>query len=202
MISLLARSQDDAPLADVPFGDHLINPRKATPIDIPSPYEFYQYWINTDDRDVERFLALFTLLPLEEVKRYGQLTGAELREAKEVLAFETTKITHGEAEAKKAREASHMAFGNKEGSLDAMPTTSLQKKRIKQGITAWELFAETGLCTSKGEARRLISQGGGYVNGSRLKGVDEVITEEHIREGIIILRAGKKRYHRVVLKEK
>jgi tyrosyl-tRNA synthetase len=168
---------------------------------LTSPYEYYQYWINTDDRDVERFLALFTLLPLEEVRRYGQLTGADLREAKEVLAFETTKITHGEAEALKAREASHMAFGNKEGSLDAMPTTSLQKKRIEQGMSAWELFAETGLCASKGEARRLISQGGGYVNGSRLTGIDEVITEGHIREGAIILRAGKKRYHRVVLKE-
>jgi tyrosyl-tRNA synthetase len=168
---------------------------------LTSPYEYYQYWINTDDRDVERFLSLFTLLPLEEVRRYGQLTGADLREAKEVLAFETTKITHGEAEALKAREASHMAFGNKAGSLDAMPTTSLQKKRIEQGISAWELFAETGLCASKGEARRLISQGGGYINGSRLEGIDEVITEAHIREGVIILRAGKKRYHRVVLKE-
>ena len=82
-----------------------------------------------------------------------------------------------------------------------MPTTSLQKERIKRGITAWELFSETGLCTSKGEAKRLISQGGGYVNGSRLKGIDEVITEEYIRGGAIILRAGKKRYHRVVLKE-
>lgn len=82
-----------------------------------------------------------------------------------------------------------------------MPTTSLQKERINRGITAWELFAETGLCTSKGEARRLISQGGGYVNGSRLKGIDDVITTEHFREGAVILRAGKKRYHRVVLKE-
>ena len=169
--------------------------------ELTSPYEYYQYWINTDDRDVERFLALFTLLPLDEVKRYGQLTGADLREAKEVLAYEATKINHGEAEATNAREASHMAFGNKEGSLDAMPTTSLQKKRFKQGITAWELFAETGICASKGEARRLISQGGGYVNGKRLTGIEEVITDEHIREGTIILRAGKKRYHRVVLKE-
>jgi tyrosyl-tRNA synthetase len=167
--------------------------------ELTSPYEYYQYWINTDDRDVERFLALFTFLPLEEIRQYGQLTGADLREAKEVLAFEATKVTHGEEEAMKAREASRMAFGNGEGSLDSIPTTSLQKERIKQGITAWELFAETGLCASKGEARRLISQGGGYVNGSRLKGIDEVITEEHIREGTIILRAGKKRYHRVVL---
>jgi tyrosyl-tRNA synthetase len=168
--------------------------------ELTAPYEYYQYWINTDDRDVERFLALFTFLPLEEINRYGQLTGADLREAKEVLAFEATKITHGEAEAKKAREASRTAFGNEEGSLDAMPTTTLQKGRLKQGITACELFVETELCTSKADAKRLISQGGAYVNGRRLQGIDEVITEGHLREGDIILRAGKKRYHRVVLK--
>jgi tyrosyl-tRNA synthetase len=169
--------------------------------ELTAPYEYYQYWINTDDRDVERFLALFTFLPLEEINRYGQLTGADLREAKEVLAFEATKITHGEAEARKAREASRTAFGNEEGSLDAMPNTTLQKGRLKQGITAYELFVETELCTSKADAKRLISQGGAYVNGRRLNGIDEVITEGHLREGDLILRAGKKRYHRVVLKE-
>jgi tyrosyl-tRNA synthetase len=169
--------------------------------ELTAPYEYYQYWINTDDRDVERFLALFTFLPLEEINRYGQLTGADLREAKEVLAFEATKITHGEAEAKKAREASRTAFGNEEGSLDAMPNTTLQKGRLKQGITAYELFVETELCTSKADAKRLISQGGAYVNGRRLQDIDEVITEGHLREGDLILRAGKKRYHRVVLKQ-
>ncbi len=167
--------------------------------ELTAPYEYYQYWINTDDRDVERFLALFTFLPLEEVKRYGQLTGADLREAKEVLAFEATKITHGEEEAAKARETSRMAFGNEEGNLEAMPTTTLRKGRLEKGVTAWELFAETDLCTSRGEAKRLISQGGAYVNGKRLNGIDELITAEHLQEGTIILRAGKKRYHRVVL---
>lgn len=166
---------------------------------LTAPFDYYQYWINTDDRDVERFLALFTLLPLEEINRYGRLTGADLREAKEVLAFEATTITHGEAEATKAREASRMAFGNEEGSLEAMPTTSLPQGRLKKGITAHELFAATGLCTSKADAKRLISQGGAYVSGRRLQDIDEVITEEHIRDGAIILRAGKKRYHRVVL---
>jgi len=166
---------------------------------LTAPYDYYQYWINTDDRDVERFLALFTLLPLEEINRYGRLTGADLREAKEVLAFEATTITHGEAEATKAREASRMAFSNEEGSLEAMPTTSLEKGRLKKGITAYELFAATGLCTSKADAKRLISQGGAYVSGRRLQDIDEVITGEHIRDGAIILRAGKKRYHRVVL---
>lgn len=163
-----------------------------------SPYEYYQYWINTDDRDVERFLALFTFLPMDEVRNYGRLTGADIRKAKEVLAFEATRITHGEKEAQKARDAARMAFGGEGGSLDAMPTTSLGKGRLEKGITAYELFVEAGLCTSRGEARRLISQGGGYVNERRLDGIDELITEGHVRDGAIILRAGKKRYHRVL----
>jgi tyrosyl-tRNA synthetase len=168
---------------------------------LTSPYEYYQYWINTDDRDVERFLALFTFLPLEEVKRYGRLTGADLREAKEVLAFEATKITHGAEEAEGARETSRRAFGNEQGSLEAIATTSLDKGRLKKGIIAFELFAETGLCASKGDAKRLISQGGAYVNGRRLQEGDEVITEKHLQEGAAVLRAGKKRYHRVVVKK-
>jgi len=163
-----------------------------------SSYEYYQYWINTDDRDVERFLALFTFLPMDEIRAYGRLTGSDLREAKEALAFEATRITHGEEEATKARDASRMAFGGEGGSLEAMPTTSLEKGRLAKGITAFELFTEAGLCASRGEARRLISQGGGYVNERRLNEIDEVITEEHAKEGAIILRAGKKRYHRVV----
>ncbi len=166
-----------------------------------SPYEYYQYWINTDDRDVERFLALFTFLPLEEVKRYGRLTGADLREAKEILAFEATKITHGKEEAQGAREASRSAFGSEEGSLEAIATTALDKGRLKKGIIAFELFAETGLCASKGDAKRLILQGGGYVNGRRLQEIDDVITEADFQEGAAVLRAGKKRYHRLLVKK-
>jgi len=168
---------------------------------LTSPYEYYQYWINTDDRDVERFLALFTFLPLEEVKRYGRLTGADLREAKEVLAFEATTITHGAEEAQRAREASRMAFGNEQGSLEAMSTTSVDKGRLKKGLVAFELFAETGLCASKGDAKRLISQGGAYVSSRRIQDVDEVISEADFQEGSVVLRAGKKRFHRVVVKK-
>ena len=94
-----------------------------------------------------------------------------------------------------------MAFGGEGGSLEAIPTTFVKKKRIEEGIPALELFAEAGLCASRGEARRLISQGGGYINERRLEGADDVITAEHIRENVIILRAGKKRYHRVVLQD-
>jgi tyrosyl-tRNA synthetase len=168
---------------------------------LTSPYEYYQYWINTDDRDVERFLALFTFLPLEEVRRYGKLTGADLREAKEVLAFEATKITHGAEEAQRAREASRSAFSNGEGSLEAIATTALSRGRLKKGIIAFELFAETGLCASKGDAKRLISQGGAYVNGRRLQESDDMITEADFQEGAIVLRSGKKRYHRLVVKK-
>lgn len=166
-----------------------------------SPYEYYQYWINTDDRDVGRFLALFTFLPMDEVREYGALTGSDLRKAKETLAFEATTITHGREEAHKAREASQMAFGGAGGSLEAIPTTYVKKGRVAKGMTALELFAEAGVCASRGEARRLISQGGGYVNERRLEGADELITWEHIRENAIILRAGKKRYHRVVFQD-
>ena len=165
------------------------------------PYEYYQYWINTDDRDVSRFLALFTFLPMDEVRNYGALTGSDLRQAKEILAFEATAITHGKEEAIKAREASQMAFGGQGGSLESIPTTYVKKKRIERGIAALDLFAEAGLCATRGEARRLISQGGGYINEQRIAGVDEVITTEHIKENVIILRAGKKRYHRVVLQD-
>jgi tyrosyl-tRNA synthetase len=169
--------------------------------ELTSPYEYYQYWINTDDRDVERFLALFTLLPMDEIREYGRLHGSDLRQGKEALAFEATAIAHGKDEAQNAREASRKAFGGDEGSLESMPTTAVGKGSLKKGIAAVDLFAETGLCTSRGEARRLISQGGGYVNERRLTAIDELITEEHIKEGAIILRAGKKRYHRVVLQD-
>jgi tyrosyl-tRNA synthetase len=166
-----------------------------------SPYEYYQYWINVDDQDVERFLALLTLVPMEEVREYGGLKGADLRRSKEILAFEATKITHGEEEAKRAREASRKAFAGGGGSLEAIPTSFFGKKRLAKGVAVFELFAETGLCTSRGEARRLISQGGGYINERRLNDLNERITKEDLKEGAIILRAGKKRYHRVVLKQ-
>ena len=168
--------------------------------ELTSPYEFYQYWINVDDRDVERFLALFTFLPMEEVRRLGALQGEELREAKEVLAYEVTKFVHGEDEARRAQETSRRAFRGEAGDLEALPTTFLKEERLREGIPAYELFALTGLAATKSEARRLISQGGGYLNGERLRAFDQLITLEHLQGGKLLLRAGKKRYHRVVVK--
>jgi len=161
-----------------------------------SPYDFYQYWINTDDRDVERFLAYFTLLPMKEVRELGSLQGEELRRAKEVLAFEVTKLTHGEEEARKARDAARAAFYGA-GDISALPTTELDRASLEAGVPVVDVFVRTGLAKSKSEARRLIQQGGAYVNGERVDDVDSVLTLKDLRDGSIILRAGKKRYHRV-----
>jgi len=162
------------------------------------PYEFYQYWINTDDRDVERFLGLYTLLPLEEVRRLGQLQGADLRQAKQALAYETTKLTHGQAEADRARAASQAAFGGG-ADLSSVPSSQVPRTRLDSGIPAVDLFVEAGLAISKSEARRLIQQGGAYVNGRRIEAVDETVRREHLDGDALMLRAGKKKVHRVVV---
>jgi tyrosyl-tRNA synthetase len=165
--------------------------------DLLSPYEYYQYWINTEDADVERFLAIFTFLPMDQVGALGRLTDAEIREAKEILAFEATKVLHGEAAAREARDTSRKLFAGK-GASDAVPTTEVEPATLAAGILAPELFEQVGLCRSRSEARRLIQQGGAYINDRPVSSVDELVTHQHLSEGAILLRAGKKRYHRVV----
>ena len=167
--------------------------------DRTSPYQFYQYWINTEDPDVERFLALYTFLPMEEVRRLGQLEGSELRKAKEVLAFEATRLTHGEEAAKEALAASHALFGGDAGSMEGVPTTQMAAGELAEGIPASQLLAQVGLASSRGEARRLIQQGGAYVNGERIETVEQMITPHNLVEGSLFLRVGKKKYHRVVV---
>jgi len=170
---------------------------------LTSPYDYYQYWINQDDRDVERFLALFTLLPMDEVRRLGSLQGAEIREAKEVLAFEATKLCHGEKAALEAREASRALFGHHVPSgapSEAAPTFSIAKEELEKGIPAYILFERAGLCKTRAEARRLIAQGGGYLNGVRVERFDQVIDIRDIKDGgSLLLRAGKKRYMKVAV---
>ena len=163
------------------------------------PYDFYQYWVNCDDRDVGKFLRLFTFLHLDEISRLESLGGSDIREAKQILAFEATKISHGEAAAAEAREAATAAFGKSAGGdIDAMPTTSLPRSRLDEGIPPAELFTEVGLTGSRGEAKRLIKQGGAYVNDDRVDELDRMITETDLKENGILLRAGKKKYHRIV----
>ncbi|HVO76713.1 MAG TPA: tyrosine--tRNA ligase [Candidatus Bathyarchaeia archaeon] len=163
-----------------------------------SPYEYYQFWINTDDRNVERFLSLFTYLPMDEVRRLSARTGEDLREAKETLAFEATKLNHGESEATKAREASKALFSG-EGDVSGapVPTVGIARSRFEEGIPAFVLLAEAGLAKTRGEARRLIAQGGAYVESRRIEATDEMITLADLKDGAVLLRAGKKKYARV-----
>jgi tyrosyl-tRNA synthetase len=164
-----------------------------------SPYEFYQYWINTDDRDVKRFLAFFTFLPMEEVNRLGALEGAEIRQAKELLAYEATKLLHGDEEATKAREASKAAFGGGGVDLSAVPSSTIEAARLQSGVPLVELLCETGLTPSRGAARRLIDQGGAYVNNRKIDDVEATVGPDAVEDGAVMLRYGKKKFHRVVV---
>ena len=165
--------------------------------ELTSPYEFYQFWINVDDRDVQRFLHYYTLLPLAEVARLAALQGAELRQAKEVLAFEVTALTHGLEAAQTAQQASRALFDGT-GALAGVPETVLPQGRLTTGVLAVDLLVETGLATSKSAARRLIQQGGASLNGSRLTSLEAVVTSADLHDGALLLRAGRKQYHRVV----
>ena len=164
-----------------------------------SPYDYYQYWINQDDRDIERFLGLFTFLPMKEVRKLGSLEGADIRVAKEVLAFEATKLCHGEREAENAKQASKELFGKKEPTLSkSVPTAQVSFEELSRGIPAYQLFEKVGLTKTKGEARRLLGQGGGYINGGRIEAFDQVIDTKDVEDDdTILLRAGKKRFVRV-----
>ena len=185
---------------------------------LTSPYEYYQYWMNTEDADVGRFLALFTFLPMEEISAVKSLTDSRLNRAKAVLAFEATKIAHGEDAAVAVWKASSDAFGLKpvesgmfpssaiprsaeELGTAAIPSIEKSRKSLAAGIPAFELFQEAGLCSSRGEARRLIAQGGAYVNDRQIVAFDEKIGFPDADEkGEIRLRKGKKRYVILLLK--
>lgn len=187
----LVTTNSGAKMGKTAAGAVWLDPARVT------PYEYYQYWINTEDADVERFLALFTFLPLDRVRELGRLTGAEINRAKEVLAFEATRILHGEPAARDAREASRRLFAGR-GATGAVPSTAVSASDLAAGISAPELFWQVGLCRSRSEARRLIEQKGAYVNEKPITAVDERITAVDLVDGVILLRAGKKNYHRVV----
>ena len=185
---------------------------------LTSPYEYYQFWINTDDSDVERFLALFTFLPMEEVREVRSLADSRLNMAKAVLAFEATKITHGQEAAIAAWMASATAFNTKPvgkglfpssnipredatRDVSAIPSTEKSKSELERGIPAFKLACETGLAGTSGDARRLIAQGGIYVNDRPVERFDEKINISHLNEhGEIHLRRGKKKHVVITVK--
>ncbi len=161
-----------------------------------SPYEFYQYWRNVNDADVEKCLALLTFLPMEEVRRLGALQDKEINEAKKVLAFEVTKLIHGEAEAQKAQQAAEALFGGA-GDLDNVPTITMSASDL--GGKLLDVLTAGGVFASKSEGRRLISQGGLYANNEKVVDVDLAVTQELFADEAILIRKGKKNYYRLVI---
>jgi tyrosyl-tRNA synthetase len=139
---------------------------------------------------------------MDEVKRLGALKGAEIRHAKEVLAHEATTLCHGKAEADKARDAARDLFGaDQSGLSESVPTCVVSAEELEQGIPVYHLFERARLCKTKSDARRLISQGGAYVNNERIDAFDRIIGLKDLDDGSILLRAGKKRYLRIVAKD-
>jgi tyrosyl-tRNA synthetase len=184
-----------------------------------APYEYYQYWINTDDSDVERFMALFTFLPMDEVRTIGKLKDADLNSAKAILAYETTLLAHGREEAMKAHHAAGSVFGARVVPNGIIPSSSIPRDvttlddisvphsyldmdLLQEGIPAFKLFHMVGLATSGGAARRLIEQGGAYLNGQRIETFDSLITDNDMNNMELLLRSGKKRFHKIKIKKK
>ncbi len=164
-----------------------------------SPFEFYQYWRNVGDDDVLKCIRMLTFIPLEEVNAMDIWEGAQLNQAKDILAYELTTLVHGKEEADKAREASRALFAG--GSDDTnMPTTELSQNDITDGaIAILDLLVRCGLAPSKSEARRLVLQGGVYADENKVETIDTVFTEEQLTSGVK-LRKGKKVFHKALLK--
>jgi len=163
-----------------------------------SPYEFYQYWRNIHDNDVIKCLKLLTFLPMEKIEELSKLKDEQLNEAKKILAFEVTSLVHGEEEAIKAQQAAEALFGGG-GNTENMPTTEISKAELGEGMNILDLLQKAKLIPSKGEGRRLISQGGIYLGEDRVESFDLIITEEHFTNNELIVRKGKKVYHRILL---
>lgn len=164
-----------------------------------SPYDFYQYWRNVDDADVCKCLKLLTFIPMDEIREYEKLEGSQLNPVKERLAFELTSMVHGNEEAVKAREAARAVFSGA-GNADNMPSADISESEVKDGMPILDLLVNVGLIPSKGEGRRLITQGGISVNGEKVTDISLVITPESFDGGKIVVKKGKKSFLRIDLK--
>jgi len=168
-----------------------LNPEKTT------PYDFYQYWRNVDDADVEKCLSLLTFVPMDEVKRLGSLEGSEINNAKKVLAYEVTKLVHGEEEAKKAEEAATALFAGG-ADMSNVPTVTITKEEL--GLPILDIMASTKILPSKKEGRRLIEQGGLTINGVKVDDVKRTLNEEDFQDGAVLIKRGKKNYNKIEVK--
>ncbi len=164
-----------------------------------TPYEMYQYWRNVPDADVEKFLLGFTFLPTDECRRLGKLADREANDAKEVLALEATALIHGREAASQAKEAARSAFGAGGSDVAGIPEIRIERRELQAGIGVLDLFARTDLCSSRSEARRLVQQGGARINEQQITDTEAVINQSFETGDGLLLKAGKKRYFRIVV---
>lgn len=170
-----------------------LNPQKT------SPFEFYQYWRNIEDADVNKCLRMLTFLPMKEVEELSSLKGSEINDAKEVLAYEVTKLVHGEAEARKAQDGARAAFGG-DGSADNIPTTNMEAEVFSgEGMGVVNLIKELGMVPSNSEGFRTINQGGLTVGGKKISDPKTNVTLKDFEDGRLIIQKGKKTFHQVVI---
>lgn len=170
-----------------------LDPEKTT------PYEMFQYLRNCDDRDVIKFMKLLTMLPLDKIAEYEKLEGAEINKAKEVLAYEVVKDVHGEEAAKAALDASRSLFGGEKDSED-IPATEMPAEKFAEPVGILNLMTELGLIKTNSEGRRLITQGGVSLDDEKISDPKLELTKDDFKNGEIIIRKGKKVYHKVILK--
>ena len=165
-----------------------------------SPYEFYQYWRNVADADVLKCIRMLTFLPLEEIDKMDSWEGSQLNTAKEILAFELTKLVHGEEEATKAQQAAKALFSNG-GNTENMPTTELSDDDFTDGeISVVDVMLKAGIIKSKGEGRRLVEQGGVSVDDEKISGTAYTLKISDFEKGHVILKKGKKVFHKIIIK--
>lgn len=162
--------------------------------DLTTPYEYYQFWRNAEDADVPRLLKIFTILPMDEIARLEQLQGAEINEAKKILAFEATKLCHGEKAAEDAQVTAQKVF--EQGGVGGdLPSISVPSSRLAGGVALVDVLVESGLAASKGEARRLIEGGGARVNDIKIDSATHMISSADVSaDGVIKLSSGKKKH--------
>ena len=191
-ITLLLNSEGNK-MGKTAKGSVWLDPNKT------SPFEFFQYWRNIDDADVLKCIRMLTFLPLEEIDKMSAWEGSQLNDAKEILAYELTKLVHGQEEAEKAKAASRALFSG-EGDTEHMPTTELTNDDFGGGaIDVLTLLVKCGLAASKGEARRLVQQGGVTVNDTKVDAIETTFGCEQFTGDGVIIKKGKKAFHRAVL---
>ncbi len=186
----LLENSDNKKMGKTEKGAVWLDPNKTT------PYEFFQYFRNVDDRDVVTCLKLLTFVPIEEIEEVSKLEGSQINAAKEKLAFEVTKIVHGEEEAVKALNAAKALFAGK-GEEGSIPTTEVKKADVGSGVNVIDLLIITKLVPSKSEGRRVVTQGGLKVNDAKIDSLEHVVTLDDFTDGSLLIQKGKKSFHRV-----